>query len=71
MTTKRQKELGLDTFKVEASKGHVKLFKQFLEVTAECENKSISEAFQELTERIIVDAYGLEHAKRKFRLHLS
>ena len=71
MTTKRQKELGLDTFEIEASKGHIKLLMQFLEVNAKCKNMTTRAVFEGLTEKITVDAYGPEHAMRKFRLHLS
>lgn len=71
MPSKRQKELGLDTFKVEASEGHVELFQQFLEVRAHTQKKSLSDVFEELTEKLYVDAYGEEHAKRAFHVHLS
>ncbi|WP_444994761.1 hypothetical protein [Aliikangiella sp. IMCC44359] len=69
MPTKRQKELGLDTVKIEdVPKGYANIFNDLLKVRAEVQNKTIQEVFQDVTEELLEASYSPEHVKRILRL---
>lgn len=71
MPTKKQKELGLDTFEIEASKGHVRMFMDFLEVKAEVKKKSLRAVFEELVVELHYKDYDEELRTAIFKAHLN
>lgn len=65
MANKRQKALGLDTFKVEdVCAGHANSLRDLMRIVGEHEGKTQNEVFQDLTKLFAVHVVGEKEAER-------